>query len=175
MTHLSKLPTKISAGLGLSMIDRAVKESFATRCSLEDLAKVKAYFEKNGEVRCFYCDAPEPARWDHLHAVSRGGDTMPGNLVPACGRCDDSKQARDVEAWARSKSKHRPSLERLPTLQAQIEAYQRHFGYDPGEFEQKLSQEQRDRYRLFRAEIDSLRAHLESADLLKGAREGVGQ
>lgn len=100
---------------------------------------------------------------------------MPGNLVPACSRCDDSKQDRDVEAWAHSKSKHRPSAEQVPVLQAKIVAYQRHFGYRPMEFDERLSADQRERYRCFRAEIDAMRAHLESAGLLKSAVKGAGK
>lgn len=167
MTRLSKLPIKISAGLGLSIIDRAVKESFAVRCATADLAQLRVYFEAEGTVRCFYCDASEPNRWDHLHAVSRGGDTTPGNLVPACGRCDDSKQDRDVGEWVRSTSRHRPPETRLPELQARILAYQKHFAYVPVEFEQRLSPEDLSRYRRFRDEVEALRRHLESEGLLK--------
>lgn len=167
MTRLTKLPIKMSAGLGLSMIDRAVKEHFSERCKHTDLAVVHEYFAAQGGVRCFYCDALEPTRWDHLHSVSRGGDTMPGNLVPACGRCDDSKQHRDVEEWVASTSPHRPPAERLPDLLVRIEAYRQHFSYVPVEFEQRLSPEQLGRYRRFREEIDALRRHLESDGLMK--------
>lgn len=165
--RLKKLPIKMSAGLGLSMIDRAVKEHFVERCKRTELAAVHEYFAAQGEVLCFYCGASEPTRWDHLHSVSRGGDTMPGNLVPACGRCDDSKQHRDVEEWVAGKSPHRPSADRLPDLLARIEAYRQHFSYMPVEFEQRLSPEQLRRYRRFREEIDALRRHLESDGLIK--------
>lgn len=166
MTRSLKLPTKFSAGLGLSLIDRAVKESFAARCSLSELAEVEAYFEANGGMLCFYCRSPDPSRWDHLHAVTRGGDTVPGNLVPACGRCDDSKQHRDVEEWAAGSSQYRPAPNRLPEILRRIEAYRRHFPYTPREFDEKLTDEQRERYARFRHEIDALRAHLESAVLI---------
>lgn len=164
---LLKLPIKMSAGLGLSLIDRAVKESFAARCSSADLDRVREYFSNLGPLQCMYCGSGNPTRWDHLHAVSRGGDTVPGNLVPACQRCDDSKQAKDIEEWANGKSKHRPSLDRLPQIQAAITAYQAHFSHLPSDFESKLSAEQHAKYLRFRKEIDSLRAHLRSEGLLK--------
>lgn len=173
MTRLRKLPVKISAGLGLSLIDRAVKEAFAVRCRARDLDQLHAYFELDGQIRCFYCDAPEPTRWDHLHAVTRGGDTMPGNLVPACGRCDDSKQDRDVEQWTRSTSPHRPPLERLPDLHAKIAAYRQRFPYEPREFEARLSPEQRASYQRFRVEIETLRRHLESEGVLKSPTKHI--
>lgn len=164
---LLKLPIKMSAGLGLSLLDRAVKESFAERCAKSDLERVRQYFLDSGDFRCLYCGSDKPSRWDHLHAVSRGGDTVPGNLVPACQRCDDSKQDKDVEEWARGKSKHRPSLEALPRIQAEIQAYQAHFAHEPKEFEAKLSEAQLAKYKRFRKEIDALRIHLQTEGLLK--------
>jgi hypothetical protein len=164
---LLKLPIKMSAGLGLSLIDRAVKESFAVRCSKSDLELVRDYFTNLGLLHCLYCGNDNPTRWDHLHAVTRGGDTVPGNLVPACQRCDDSKQDIDVDEWAMGKSKHRPNLDRLPHIQAVIAAYQAHFSHSPANFQSKLSPEQQAKYARFRKEIDGLRAHLQAEGLLK--------
>lgn len=164
---LDKLPIKMSPGLGLSMLDRAIKESFALRCSTADLEKVRQYFSKNGGLHCLYCGAENPSRWDHLHAVSRGGDTVPGNLVPACQRCDDSKQDKDIDEWLSGKSKHRPAPDSLARIQSKVNAYQVHFPYKPKEFDEKLSKAQRVTYTRFRKELDSLRAHLQHDGLLK--------
>lgn len=164
---LPKLPIKISAGLGLSMIDRAVKESFAARCSKPDLELIRDYFIGLGPLQCLYCGNDTPTRWDHLHAVSRGGDTVPGNLVPSCQRCDDSKQDKDVDEWVMGKSQYRPSPDRLPHIQSVIAAYQTHFSHSSEEFESKLSPEQRAKYTRFRKEIDALRTHLQAEGLLK--------
>jgi 5-methylcytosine-specific restriction endonuclease McrA len=164
---LLKLPIKMSAGLGLSLVDRAVKESFAVRCKQEDLERIRHYFLGLGALRCLYCGSGNPDRWDHLHAVSRGGDTVPGNLVPACQRCDDSKQDKDVDEWAKGQSKHRPPLEYLPRIQAEVRAYQAHFSHEPREFEEKLSADELAKYKRFRREIDALRAHLKAEGLLK--------
>ena len=164
---LLKLPTKISAGLGLSMIDRAVKESFAARCRTVDLESIREYFLNTGPLQCVYCGSDSPTRWDHLHAVSRGGDTVPGNLVPACSRCDDSKQDRDIDEWVRGTSPYRPSAERLDAIQHLVSAYRAHFQYSPAELENKLTPDQRAKYMRFRTEIDTLRAHLQAEGLLK--------
>jgi len=164
---LDKLPIKMSPGLGLSMLDRAIKESFAMRCSASDLDRVRQYFSKNGSLRCLYCEAENPSRWDHLHAVSRGGDTVPGNLVPACQRCDDSKQDKDIDEWVSGKSKHRPHPDSLARIQAEVKAYQTYFLYKPREFDSKLTEEQRATYTRFRKELESLRAHLQQEGLLK--------
>ena len=164
---LDKLPIKMSPGLGLSMVDRAIKESFATRCTLSDLERIRQYFVRNGGLRCIYCLADSPSRWDHLHAVSRGGDTVPGNLVPACQRCDDSKQDKDIDEWVSGKSKHRPDANSLARIQSEVKAYQDYFSYEPREFDAKLTESQRATYARFRKEIESLRVHLQNEGLLK--------
>lgn len=48
--------------------------------------------------RCAYCPAPA-ATWDHVEPVVDGGDTTPGNVVPACVSCNSSKKATDVAEW----------------------------------------------------------------------------
>lgn len=171
MSRLTKLPVKMSAGLGLSMIDRAVKERMlGLRCTKAELAVLRDHFLASDGDRCFYCNGPEPKRWDHLHPVSRGGATMPGNLVPACPRCDDSKQDRDVAEWVASTSPHRPPPERLGLLLSKIDAYRKQFQYEPAEFESRLTPEKRESYSRFRAQIDALRRHLEVEGLIDPKR-----
>lgn len=164
---LHKLPIKTSAGVGLYMLDRAVKEFYASRCTTVQLREIEAYFRKDGEVRCIYCQASNPERWDHLHPVSRGGDTVPGNLVPACQRCDDSKQDLEVDEWAQGGRTHSPSFAALQGMQGAVLAYRNQFPYDPIEFDSKLTPAQRSIYDAFRVELANLRAHLQSAGLLK--------
>ena len=163
---LAKLPTKMYPGFGISMLDRAVKEYFATRCTAADLVQLAEHFAEKGVLRCVYCGAEDPARWDHLHPVSRGGDSTPGNLVPACGRCDDSKQHRTIEEWAASKSRHRPSLGTLRAIQARVARYQSLFVYSPTEFDKKLNRKQRGIYLRFRAKLDALRDQLREDGLI---------
>lgn len=47
---------------------------------------------------CAYCDALATT-WDHFVPVTLGGQTVPGNMVPACGRCNSRKKNSDPEAW----------------------------------------------------------------------------
>jgi hypothetical protein len=164
---LKKLPTKMYPGFGLSMLDRAVKEFFAARCGAPDLVKLAEHFARDGTIACVYCDAVNATRWDHLHPVSRGGDSSPGNLVPACGRCDDSKQDRTIEEWVSSKSKHRPPSERLEVIRSRISEYQAEFVYLPIEFEQKLDEQQRAIYLRFREKLDALREQMRQDGLIK--------
>lgn len=50
---------------------------------------------------CCYCDAPA-AHLDHVTALSRGGDDVESNLVPACAPCNLSKNAKSLADWALS-------------------------------------------------------------------------
>lgn len=42
---------------------------------------------------CLYCGGTATT-WDHVLAVVRGGQTEPGNIAPACVRCNSSKKDR---------------------------------------------------------------------------------
>ncbi|MFC4128891.1 HNH endonuclease [Nocardia rhizosphaerae] len=53
---------------------------------------------ENFAGKCAYCPAPATT-WDHIHPVSLGGDTVPGNLVPACSPCNSSKKSSNVLDW----------------------------------------------------------------------------
>jgi len=156
MTLPKRLPRKISLGLGLSLIDRAVKEFFAER-RREDLQAAIEYFTDAGALHCIYCGAPNPNRWDHFHPVTKGGDTVIGNLVPACQRCDDSKQDRTLEEWVSSRSKHRPTKRRLKKIQSDFRKYQRKHPYQARDFDEKLSQEQKRMYHQFQRAMDDLK------------------
>jgi hypothetical protein len=48
---------------------------------------------------CAYCGGPGPFHDDHVEPLSRGGLDTPTNLVPACARCNCSKNAKPVESW----------------------------------------------------------------------------
>lgn len=47
---------------------------------------------------CAYCNQPATT-FDHIVPVSRGGQTEPRNLVPACVSCNSSKRDRDLDEW----------------------------------------------------------------------------
>lgn len=51
--------------------------------------------------RCAYCDAPAQ-HLDHVHPLSRGGEDVPGNILPACQRCNLTKGAKSLAEWALS-------------------------------------------------------------------------
>jgi 5-methylcytosine-specific restriction endonuclease McrA len=65
---------------------------------------------------CAYCGDDGPLHLDHVEPLARGGRHAPDNLVPACHRCNWSKNARPVETWYLSQPFF--SAERWEVLQA---------------------------------------------------------
>jgi 5-methylcytosine-specific restriction endonuclease McrA len=47
---------------------------------------------------CAYCPAPATT-WDHAIAVTHGGSSRAGNMVPACSSCNSRKRNRDLDDW----------------------------------------------------------------------------
>lgn len=63
-------------------------------------SEASEHLKERFEGRCAYC--PNPATtWDHIVPVSKGGETVMGNIVPACSPCNSSKKATSLDEWAR--------------------------------------------------------------------------
>lgn len=52
--------------------------------------------------KCAYC-GDQATTWDHVTPVIGGGQTTPGNVVPACRHCNSSKGSGDVFEWLEKK------------------------------------------------------------------------
>jgi 5-methylcytosine-specific restriction endonuclease McrA len=49
--------------------------------------------------RCVYCDGLAE-HLDHVHPLSRGGEDVESNILPACASCNLSKGAKTLAEWA---------------------------------------------------------------------------
>lgn len=49
--------------------------------------------------KCAYCDGPFQ-HLDHVTPISRGGEDVESNMVPACAACNLSKGALTLAEWA---------------------------------------------------------------------------
>ncbi|MEZ0267347.1 MAG: HNH endonuclease [Phycisphaerae bacterium] len=77
------------------------------------------------DVRCSYCGDPA-TEWDHLRplVVGRrptGFISEIGNLVPSCGKCNQSKGNKDWEAWIRSTAPLAPARRGVADLEHRIQ------------------------------------------------------
>jgi 5-methylcytosine-specific restriction endonuclease McrA len=51
--------------------------------------------------RCAYCDRMAQ-HLDHVHPLSRGGEDVESNIIPACAECNLSKGAKTLAEWVES-------------------------------------------------------------------------
>ena len=88
---------KIKEQKYLSVLVRRTKMKNAEATLIkEDWQKIIKFF--NNE--CAYCgDTPNKLTLDHFVPVSRGGELTVNNSIPACGRCNESKNDKDFFLW----------------------------------------------------------------------------
>lgn len=76
---LPRVPARTTTGFAFSMVDRALRERLAERKF--GRAEVEKVLEHFGDPpNCAFCGDERIARWDHLVPVTRGGDTVLGNM-----------------------------------------------------------------------------------------------
>lgn len=79
---------------------------------------------KPGACVCAYCGGPR-TEWDHFRPLvtnqrPTGYITEIANLVPACGKCNQSKGSKNWRAWITSTAKRSPKARGVPNLDAKI-------------------------------------------------------
>lgn len=124
-------PQRTTTGFVFPTVERALADSLGRRAfGRREIAQVLAFFG-DSPARCVFCGSPDVRRWDHLVPVMAGGETVPGNMVPACQACDDSKGGTPYADWMRSSAPKSPTTRGIPDVEARIallDAYVRHFG-----------------------------------------------
>ncbi len=88
-------------------------------------------------VECAYC-GDKASEWDHLRplVVARrptGYISEIGNLVPSCGKCNQSKGNKNWEVWMRSKARHAPARRDIADLERRIERLKAYEAWQPSE------------------------------------------
>lgn len=108
----------------------------------EELEALKILDQSPLDVRCAYC-GDGASEWDHFFAIISGKRptgyvTEIGNLVPACGKCNQSKGATHWREWMEGDAQLSPKTRGIPDLRArirQLEDYERHFSRRKVDFE----------------------------------------
>ncbi len=85
-----------------------------------------------GAVVCAYCGGKK-SEWDHFRPITvdrkpTGFVTEIANLVPSCGKCNQSKGNKHWLEWIRGKAKHSPTTRGISDIDARVEhlsAYER--------------------------------------------------
>lgn len=129
-----------------SMVDRSIKDCPGKRqFGKTEKEKVLEFFFHGKEPECVFCGCKDIKRWNHLIPITNGCETVPGNMVPACSRCDDSIQAFPFENWL--KSKEIPDKDQRIKL---IKSYMHHFNYVPKSLEERLNEKRLNESELIR-------------------------
>ncbi|MBI1803369.1 MAG: HNH endonuclease [Ignavibacteriae bacterium] len=130
----------------------------------EEAEKVKRFFFNDGKEECVFCGSAEPERWDHLTPLKEGGETVIGNIVPACQPCDDSKQHTHFEKWMLGNAPKSPRSRGVQDLDERInklKSYVKSFGYQPRPLTSRLSKEENQQYEILLGKVRALRTEIE--------------
>ena len=93
----------------------------------EDIDKVLSTLGQQNEkvLKCAYC-GDKASEWDHFIAVTNkkkpsGYITEINNLIPSCGKCNQSRGNKDPIAWMSGDARHCPKTRRVKNIEGKIE------------------------------------------------------
>ena len=104
--------------------------------SVDEIEEALRILEMSADdVRCAYCGDPS-TEWDHLRplVVNRrptGFISEIGNLVPACGKCNQSKGNKPWLNWMLSSAPRSPATRLVPDLRARVERLRAYEAWRP--------------------------------------------
>jgi len=168
---LPKVPQRITPSFAFSMIERCLLDCLGTRqFGKKEIETVLAFFGSD-PPECVYCGSYEVQRWDHLVPIKKGGETVLGNMVPACAHCDDSKRDSNFYEWmisgSESSLKNR-GVKDINHRMAKIKSYVQHFGYTPRSLEDRLDKDDLEWLSIIRSRIQEIRKDID--ELIKDYR-----
>lgn len=120
-----------------------------------------------GNCRCAYCGDPR-TEWDHFRPIVKGRlptgyITEIANLVPACGKCNQSKGNKDWNEWMLGPAPRSPKQRNIPDLAqrlSRLEAYEQWRKPVCIDYETLVGPE---RWSKYRGLLDTAVAHLSDA------------
>jgi hypothetical protein len=173
---LPEVPQRTTPGFSFSIVERALMECIAVRqFGKPEIQEVLAFFGAN-PPSCAFCGAFPIQRWDHLVAVSKGGDTVVGNIVPACAKCDDSKGALPFEEWALGSTPGSPTSRGIADVRERVErirSYVAKYAYSPRPPEERLAPDELAQFGVLRDDLRRLRHDFDQFIVLYRARTGL--
>jgi hypothetical protein len=100
----------------------------------EELEALRVLGINPDDICCAYC-GDRATEWDHLHPIIRNQEptgyiTEIANLVPSCGKCNQSKGKAEWRFWMRSGARLSPSTRTVSDIERRIsrlEDYEKQF------------------------------------------------
>jgi hypothetical protein len=123
-----KKPTKVTISGRISTIRNAFVSAIIPSIEPTDAELEKCFqilsLDQN-DLRCAYC-GKEYTEWDHLRPLVEnknptGFVSEIRNLVPACGKCNQSKRNKHWRDWIRSDTKLSPKNQGVKDLDKRVE------------------------------------------------------
>ncbi len=118
-----KEPKKIAITDCMTMIRRAFSSQIIPNAKINEVelvANLKTLGMTKDSIKCAYC-GDVSTEWDHFMPLVEekkptGYITEINNLVPSCGKCNQSKGNRKWEDWFESNSKWSPKQRNIGNL-----------------------------------------------------------
>ena len=170
------VPQRTTPGFAFSIMNRALLECIAVRkFGGAEVRELLACFGDNPPV-CAFCGQGPITRWDHLIPVTQGGDTVLGNMVPACSRCDDSKGDQPFETWALGPTPGSPTSRGIGDVEQRLDkirAYVAKYGYLARTPEQRLNGEELRQLEVLRSDLSRVRKDFDELIAVFRKRSGL--
>ena len=125
---LFRMPTPMkitgrSSSITNALINSIIPVVAPTAEEIEEALKVLGMDDKS--YCCAYC-GDKATEWDHLRPLvvnkkPTGYISEIHNLIPSCGKCNQSKGNRQWEVWMRSTARLSPVSRKIPDLENRIE------------------------------------------------------
>jgi hypothetical protein len=164
-------PGRTTPGFSFSIVERSLRDCIAERRFGKSEAQTASDFFDGA---CAFCGGPIE-RWDHLVPVSVGGDTVLGNMVPACAKCDDSKQGLEFESWTRGSAPSPPASRGVEDVEgrvSRIREYVSAYGYQARGPHDRLTPDELRQYEIIRTDLKRARDDID--EFLRMYRERTG-
>jgi 5-methylcytosine-specific restriction endonuclease McrA len=96
----------------------------------EELEALRILQIDPADIRCAYC-GDRATEWDHLRPIvsnlePTGYITEIANLVPSCGKCNQSKGKSHWRTWIEGGARLSPKSRGIPDLQARVARLERY-------------------------------------------------
>lgn len=97
---------------------------------VEELRALKVLGIDPADIRCAYC-GDRATEWDHLNPIINNQEptgyiTEIANLVPSCGKCNQSKGKSNWRTWIMSKARLSPKTRGVTDLEARVQRLEKY-------------------------------------------------
>lgn len=154
--NVFKMPKQVTIAARTSSITNAFVNGIIPLITPKDEEVIEALKVLNmteETVCCAYC-GDSYTEWDHFHPLIKnkrptGYISEIHNLVPACGKCNQSKGNNDWRTWMSGDAARSPKSRKIPDLEERIQRlaeYERRFPPIVIDFERVVGKEKWERH-----------------------------